>query len=207
LNTTTQEIIVDLVLPNGQSIGTSGIPVSYTADLVMTEMIDAYQLPRRRDGAVVEYELFWEQQGSVISKGQTLQEAGVQANNKLRLREVGIAAPPQFTPPPDNREDAPRMPERPASKDKEIFVTIEFMVDNYSKEPAQQSLFLDDTVASIINQLVKRLDLPLQDNGRPVIYELRSKALGIRLPNHITLRDVGVPNHDNIKLSANKPAG
>jgi hypothetical protein len=195
-----QDIVVDLVLPSGESLGPSSVPVSHTAALIVAEMVEAFSLPPSIDGRNVDYQVFWEQQGQVIPLNQTLSEAGVQAGHRLQLRA------PVEVPAPDPGAGG-GLGGFVSADEKTIPVTIEFFIDNYSREPAHETLVYDDTVRSVIDRLTKQLDLPRTMSGRPAVYKLRSKALGAELGEAMTLRQLHVPKHDSLKLAAERPAG
>jgi uncharacterized ubiquitin-like protein YukD len=195
-----QEISVELILPSGESLGPSSVPTSHTVAVIISEMIEAFSLPMRSEGKPIAYELFWEQQGQLIALNQTLSSAGVKDGDQLKLRAPAESLPPVAL-------TAAKAPGTVGSGENTIPVKIEFYIDNFSRESIDETLVYDDTVRSVIDQLIKRLELPRTISGGPAVYKLRSKALGSELSEGLTLRQLYIPKNDSLKLSAERPAG
>ncbi|MBI1353550.1 MAG: hypothetical protein GC160_04335 [Acidobacteria bacterium] len=192
-------ININLETPSGMLLENTEIPLDYTVSQIVNDMADYLELPRFANGRTVEYRLSWVERGEDLSPAATLTDAGVPNGVRLKLISSAPAEPHQ------NGKTAPPLPRKSEASEKEIEVVMS-VLDLNKTEPV--TLSLDQKVEDLIRMIAKQHRLPDRDGlDAPILYRLKSKAIGRQLRPGETLREAGVPRHDRLSLLREEIAG
>jgi hypothetical protein len=140
-----------------------------------------------------EIEYFLENgQGNHLPPDSTLEQAGVQQDDELTFKSSAkVGEGLDSIPPPEGM----------------INVNVH-LLDLSRIEP--DTFELDMKVGDVINQIIKKYDLPTRADrrvGEGKLYELLSKTIGSVLHEGMTLRDAKIQNHDTLIISTKETPG
>jgi uncharacterized ubiquitin-like protein YukD len=199
------QIVVDLITPNGIKLQKTAIPEEYTVRQIIAELVDQLQLSAFEDGRMVDYTLTWMNQQQKLGMQQTLPEAGVCNGDQLQLGINAPAPPPVGAPPPPPHQGPePTIPGPPAGGGKiEVILTLLDM-----SKSVRETLDADRPVQAVLGEIVRKYQLPTVNHLDAAIgYSLRSKSLGRILNGTETLHGAGVPGNDGLLVSRQEIAG
>lgn len=192
-------LIVNIETPNGLMFEGTQIPVDYTVQQLIDELVDSgsLELPRiADDGAKIKYSLYAVDQNVELIPQQLLGDAGLKNGDNLRLvasHKIDAAERPAM---PQNQQ---------ATNPEEIRVVLSVLDVNRHETT---ELSATRPVGELIRQIVQNYDLPARDKlGQPIKYKLQSKALARILEESTTLREADIPTLDRLTLQREEIAG
>lgn len=223
-------IAVDIKTPQNEILEGSQLPLDYSVQMIIDELIDTLELSRLDEAArPISYTLRSMQQGRALANNETVQTAQIRNGDMLELQTLGAtivnlsqggAMPvgmPPIPPVSENNyatggnhnystggntyEPPPTMPMQTS----EINVVLSVMDLNRHETV---SLSVTRPVGDLIRQIVGNYNLPARDNLNQMIkYKLQSKALGRFLDERNTLLEAQIPPLDRLTLHRDEIAG
>jgi hypothetical protein len=190
-------LTVNIEAPNGLMFEETQIPVDYTVQQLIDELVGSLGLPRiADDGAKIEYSLYYIDKNMKLMPNQLFGQMGLKDGETLRLSA-------------SHKIDAADQPvgfqnQQPSNSD-EIRVVLSVLDLNRHETT---DLSATRPVGELIHQIVDNYELPPRDKlGQPIKYMLQSKALGRFLEETITLRGANIPTGDRLTLHREEIAG
>lgn len=212
----TDMVGVDIRTPQNEILEGSQLPLDYSVQEIIDELIDSLELSRLDEFAnPVGYILRSAQQGRNLSTHETVQSANIRHGDTLELQTMeatgpGPGASVERPLPPDpggqpystggNHHNLP-----PTMLTAEINVVLSVMDLNRHENV---SLSVTQPVGDLIKRIVANYNLPARDNLNQLIkYKLQSKALGRFLEERTTLAEAQIPPLDRLTLHRDEIAG
>jgi ubiquitin-protein ligase len=192
------DITVTLRTPDGINIPDNEIPGDYTAEQVISEMVDQLNLPWvDPDNNNINYYLEWIDQGMKLQPGRSLIDLGIKNGDTIALQANGVVPKTDdmvnpLNPPMDNPGQ----------------VTVNLNVLDVNKVD-QLTFNTSHTVSEILNQVISGYNL-LTFNPKlkqAYTYKVGSKALGRYLHSSETLSSADVPSGDTLTVYREEVAG
>lgn len=220
-------VAVDIKTPQNEILEGSQLPLDYSVQMIIDELIDTLELSRLDEAArPIAYTLRSMQQGRALANNETVQTAQIRNGDMLELQTLGatvvggIGVMPAGMPPipvgennyatggnhnystgGNTYEPPPTIPMQTS----EINVVLSVMDLNRHETV---SLSVTRPVGDLIRQIVGNYNLPARDNLNQMIkYKLQSKALGRFLDERNTLLEAQIPPLDRLTLHRDEIAG
>lgn len=213
-------IAVDIKTPQNEILEGSQLPLDYSVQMIIDELIDTLELPRHDESMrPLGYILRSAQLGRALTNNESVFSAQIRNGDMLEILPLGATsanysqeqpAPPNpitnesgyvtggnnnFVPPP-----TVAMPNT-----SEINVVLSVMDLNRHETV---SLSINRPVGDLIRQIVGNYNLPARDNlNQPIKYKLQSKAMGRFLDERMTLLEAQIPPLDRLTLHREEIAG
>ncbi|CAN5236532.1 hypothetical protein BH10ACI1_BH10ACI1_04100 [soil metagenome] len=214
-------VTVDIKTPHNEILEGSQLPLDYSVQMILDELIDSLGLSRLDESArPIGYILRSGQQGRALTNNETVMTAQIRNGDMLELQSMGATVsvngdmplgmppiPPQsgnnYVTGGGNNYAPPPTVALPNTS--EINVVLSVMDLNRHENV---SLAITRPVGDLIKQIVANYNLPSRDNLNQLIkYKLQSKALGRFLDERMTLLEAQIPPLDRLTLHRDEIAG
>lgn len=228
-------VTVDIRTPQNEILEGSYLPLEYSVQMIIDELIDNLELPRLNESAQpISYMLRSSQQGRTFGNHETVLSAQIRNGDMLELQSLsaitGNLQNGNVPPPPPHPSNVPteyitggnsyqpsgNNPYQPSGNNQvpptvlmpgtsEINVVLSVMDLNRHENV---SMPISRPVGDLIRQIVENYGLPSRDNLNQMIkYKLQSKALGRFLDERMTLLEAQIPPLDRLTLHRDEIAG
>ena len=198
------DVTVNITTPGDMTLEDCVIPSEYSAEQVIAELIDEFNLPRlSEDAQQITYTLLHENQNATIMPGKSLADAGVQSGDSIKLVsshhvEIDPGEGSRLVEPPPEGGNGAGEPG--------VIEVVLRLLDLHRDE--RIPLQLDMRVEDLIRQIAANYDLDSRNElGEVITYRLTSKALGRFLRPSETLRQAGIPRLDRLSIDREEVAG
>ena len=226
-------VAVDIKTPQNEILEGSQLPLDYSVQMIIDELIDTLELSRLDESArPIAYTLRSVHQGRALANNETVQSAQIRSGDTLELQtmsatvvslphggEMPVGIPPippvggnNYVTGSNNNNYSTGggsnfvpPPTVAMANTSEINVVLSVMDLNRHETV---SLSVTRPVGDLIRQIVGNYNLPARDNLNQMIkYKLQSKALGRFLDERSTLLEAQIPPLDRLTLHRDEIAG
>ena len=226
-------VAVDIKTPQNEILEGSQLPLDYSVQMIIDELIDTLELSRLDESArPIAYTLRSVHQERALANNETVQSAQIRSGDTLELQtmsatvvslphggEMPVGIPPippvggnNYVTGSNNNNYSTGggsnfvpPPTVAMANTSEINVVLSVMDLNRHETV---SLSVTRPVGDLIRQIVGNYNLPARDNLNQMIkYKLQSKALGRFLDERSTLLEAQIPPLDRLTLHRDEIAG
>lgn len=222
------QVTVDIRTPQNEIFEGSVLPLEYSFQMIIDELIESFELPRLDESArPISYMLRSVQQNRAFANHETVMTAQVRNGDMLELQAMGatqsVEMPANMPPIPvvtggggggysaDHNNNYSQggnntlPPTVLMPNTSEINVVLSVMDLNRHETV---SLPVNRPVGDLIRQIVANYNLESRDKLNQIIkYKLQSKALGRFLDERMTLLEAQIPPLDRLTLHRDEIAG
>jgi uncharacterized ubiquitin-like protein YukD len=202
-------VTVHIKTPQNEILEGSLLPLDYSIQMVIDELIDSLDLPRLDESTrPLNYKICSAQQERTLANHETINSAKINNGDTLEIRlsdENNNGFVPGMTGNISDGNIYEPPPTMQMPNTSEINVVLSVMDLN-----RHETIILPVTrpVGDLIRQIIGNYGLPARDNLNQIIkYKLQSKALGRFLDERMTLLEAQIPPLDRLTLHRDEIAG